>query len=429
MKKYGKLKEGSFEPTQEETGMREVYVIGVGHTPFGKFLERSIKSLAREAVEAALSDARVERKELGAVFFGNAMQGLVTGQEMIRAQVALRPLGIDGLPILNCENACATGATAFHLAWQAISGGHTELALAVGVEKLNMEDPGKSWEIFDAGMDVESLDILRSQWGEEGAKRPSESGPELPRSFAMDMYASICRAHMECFGTTREDLAVVASKNHNHSVANPHAHFKKPMSVEDVLAGRAVVYPLTAPMCAPVSDGAAAAVLCSPDYLKRLQSPRPVKILASVLGTGTERPAGFGPDHISARLSKIAYERAGVGPRDIDLIELHDATSMGEIIQFAGLGFCDWDKSAAAARAGETSLGGRIPVNLSGGLVSKGHPLGATGIGQISEIVQQLRGEAGKRQVEGARLGMTENGGGFLGVEEAAMVLHILEAC
>jgi acetyl-CoA acetyltransferase len=407
--------------------MRDVYVIGVGHTPFGKFLERSIKSLSQEAVAVALKDARIERKDLEAVFFGNAMQGLVTGQEMVRGQVALRPLGIDGLPVVNCENACATGATAFHLAWQAISGGQAELVLAVGVEKLNIEDPKKAWEIFDAGMDVEILETLRSQWAGEAGKQPQGSGSNLPRSFAMDMYASVCRAHMECFGTTQEDLAVVASKNHNHSVSSPYAHYRKPLTVEAVLAGRPVVYPLTAPMCAPVSDGGAAAVLCSSDYLKRLKEPRPVKVLASVLGSGTERPAGFGPDHISVRLSKLAYDQAGVGPKDIDVIELHDATSMGEIIQFAGLGFCDWDKAATMARSGTTSLGGRIPVNPSGGLVSKGHPLGATGIGQVAEIVHQLRGEAGRRQVDGARLGMTENGGGFVGVEEAAMALHIFE--
>lgn len=407
--------------------MREVYVIGVGHTPFGKFLERNVKSLTQEAVAAALNDARIEKKNLEAVFFGNALQGLVTGQEMIRGEVALRPLGIDGLPVVNCENACATGATAFHLAWQSISGGQADLVLAVGVEKLNIEDPAKAWAIFDAGMDMEILEALRDQWAQEAQKQDKGSQSNQPRSFAMDMYANICRAHMGVFGTTQEDLAVVASKNHVHSVHNPYAQYRKSLTVGEVLAGRPVVYPLTVPMCAPVSDGGAAALLCSPDYLKRLKEPRPVKVLASVLGSGTDRPAGFGPDHISARLSKIAYDRAGVGPEDIDVIELHDATSMGEIIQFAGLGFCAWDEAAAVARSGATSLGGRIPVNPSGGLVSKGHPLGATGIGQIAEIVSQLRGEAGKRQVDGARLGMTENGGGFLGVEEAAMALHIFE--
>lgn len=243
----------------------------------------------------------------------------------------------------------------------------------------------------------------------------------------MDMYADICRAHIKAFGTTQRDLAVVASKNHNHSVHNPNAQFRKPMSVEEIMSARPVVYPLTVPMCSPIGDGGAAAILCSEEFLKRLKGVRPVKVMASILGSGADRPEGFGSDYISTRLSKQAYEMAGVGPGDIDVLEVHDATSMGELIQFAALGFSTWEDAAAVARSGATSLGGKIPVNPSGGLVSKGHPLGATGIGQIAEMVMQLREEAGKCQVEGARLGMTENGGGAVGVEEAAMTVHIFE--
>jgi acetyl-CoA acetyltransferase len=409
--------------------MRDVYVIGVAQTPFGKFLDRSVKSLTKEAVTGALNDAQVEKQNLEATFFGNAMQGLVTGQEMVRGQVALRSMGIDGIPIVNCENACATGSTAFHLAWQAISGGHADLVLAVGAEKLCMEDVKKMFQNYDVGMDVEILAELRTQWAEEAKKLSKvEKDEHKLRSFAMDMYASMCRVHMEQFGTTQEDLAVVASKNHNHSVHNPFAQYQKAMTVDEILAGRVVVYPLTAPMCAPIGDGGAAAVLCSSEYLKRLREVRPVKVRASVLGSGTDRPGGFGPEHISARLSKKVYEMAEVGPDDIDVVELHDASSLGELIQFAGLGFSSWEDAAEMARSGATTLGGKIPVNPSGGLVSKGHPLGATGLGQIAEIVMQLRGEAEKRQVEGARLGITENGGGFLGVEEASMTMHIFES-
>lgn len=408
--------------------MREVYVIGVGHTAFGKFLERSVKSLAGEAITAALKDAQIEKNQLQAAFFGNAMQGLVTRQEMVRGQVALRAIGIDGIPIVNCESACATGSMAFHLAWLYISGGHGEVALSVGAEKLYMTDAKKMFENYDVGMDMEIIEDLRRKWSEEAKKfGGQETGENLPRSFAMDMYADVCRVHMSTFGTTQKDLAVVAAKNHDHSVHSPYAQFRKPMSVEEVLAGRPVVYPLTAPMCAPVGDGGTAAILCSGDFLKRMRNPRPVKIRASILGSGTDRPKGFRDDHISVRLGRQAYERAGLGPKDIDVIELHDATSMGELIQFEGLGFCPWGEGAAMARSGATSLGGKIPVNPSGGLVSKGHPLGATGIGQIAEIVMQLRGEAGKRQVDNARIGMTENGGGAVGVEEASMTIHILE--
>ena len=408
--------------------MVNVFVIGIGHTAFGKFLDRNIKSLAEEAVTLALTDAQIEKGDLGSAFFGNAMQGLVTGQEMVRGQVALRHAGIDGIPIINCENACATGATAFHLAWQSISGGHVDVALAVGAEKLYMEDTAKMFRNYDVGMDMEILEKDRVRWAEEAKKNGKENyGAGKPRSFAMDMYASICRAHMDTFGTTQNDLAFIAAKNHNNSVHNPYAQYRKPMTVEEILAGRPVVYPLTAPMCAPVGDGAAAAVLCSGEFMNRIPESRPVRIRASILGSGTDRPQGFGPDHISARLSRQAYDMAGLGPEDVDVIELHDASAMGEIIQFEGLGFCPWGEAAAVSKTGATALGGRIPVNPSGGLVSKGHPLGATGIGQIFEIVQQLREEAGKRQVRGARIGMTENGGGFVGVEEASMAIHIFE--
>jgi acetyl-CoA acetyltransferase len=408
--------------------MQDVFVVGIGHTAFGKFLERNIKSLAAEAVTAALTDAQIEKGELESAFFGNAMQGLVTGQEMVRGQVALRHIGIDGIPIFNCENACATGSTAFHLAWQSISGGHVDVALAVGAEKLFMEDTEKMFRNYDVGMDMEILEEHRARWTAEAKKTGKENfGADMPRSFAMDMYASICREHMDMFGTTQEDLAYIAAKNHNQSVYNPYAQYRKPMTVEEILAGRPVVYPLTAPMCAPIGDGATAAVICSGDYLKRLPEARPVKVRASILGSGTDRPQGFGADHISARLSRRAYAMAGLGPEDIDVIELHDASAMGEIIQFEGLGFCSWGEAAAVSQTGATRLGGKIPVNPSGGLVSKGHPLGATGIGQIAEIAMQLREEAGKRQVEGARIGMTENGGGFVGVEEASMAIHIFE--
>lgn len=410
--------------------MRDVYVVGVGHTRFGKFLERTVKSLVEEAVMSALTDAGMEKRSLEAVFFGNGMQGLVTGQEMVRGQVALRPLGIDAIPIVNCENACATGSTAFHLAWQAISGGHADVVMALGAEKLYMEDVEKTFKNYDAGMDVEILAELQTLWAEEAARFGGEAaGAEesKPKTVAMDMYASHCRSHMEAFGTTQYDLAVVASKNHMNSVHNPYAQYRKPMTVDEVMAARAVVFPLTVPMCAPIGDGGAASILCSAEFVEWHGSDRAVKVLASVLGSGTDRPAGYGPEHISARLGAKVYAMAGCGPEDVDVLELHDASAMGELVQFEGLGFCEWGEAASLARAGATALGGRIPVNPSGGLVSKGHPLGATGLGQIHEIVTQLRGEAGARQVRDARIGMTENGGGFLGVEEASMTLHIFE--
>ncbi len=406
--------------------MRDVYVVGVGHTPFGKFLDRNIKSLTAEAVGSALQDGGIDKKCLQAAFFGNSLQGLVTGQEMIRGEVALMPLGIEAIPIVNCENACATGSTAFFLGWQAVSGGHADVVLTVGAEKLYMEDAARMFKNYEAGMDVEALENLRKGWTGEGEKPDGKPSGGGMRTVAMDMYGGFCRLHMDAFGTTQEDIAIVAAKNHTHSVNSPYAQFRKAMTVEEVLNARPVVYPLTVPMCAPIGDGAAAAVLCSKEFLGRLASCRPIKVLGCILGSHTNRPRGFGPDHIASRLSNKVYDLAGVGPKDIDVLELHDASSMGEIIELEAMGFCEWGQAAALARSGATTIGGRIPVNVSGGLVSKGHPLGATGLGQIFEIVTQLRGEAGKRQVEGARIGMTENGGGFVGVEEASMVLTIL---
>ena len=214
--------------------------------------------------------------------------------------------------------------------------------------------------------------------------------------------------------------------DHNHSVHNPHAQYRQPFTVEEVLAAPLVAYPLTRPMCSPVGDGAAAVIICSGDYVKKIGATKPVKILATVLGGGVDREMSE-PD-LGVRLAKTAYEKAGVGPEDIDLMELHDATAFGEISKFEALGFCPFGEGGFWAEKGHTSIGGAIPVNPSGGLESKGHPIGATGAAQIAELVWQLRGEAGKRQVKNARIALAENGGGNIGWEEAAMMITILQA-
>jgi acetyl-CoA acetyltransferase len=241
----------------------------------------------------------------------------------------------------------------------------------------------------------------------------------------MDAYAMGARWHMNKYGSTKRQLAVICSKNHFHGSLNPNAQFQEPMTVDEVMNAKPVTYPLTVPMCAPVGDGAAAAILCSEKYLKKLNGARPVKILASVLGSGSGRD--LDGEDIGERLSKQAYEIAGVGPNDLSLAELHDATAYGELHQYEAMGFCAPGEGGPLAESGATTLGGRIPVNTSGGLECRGHPIGASGLAQIVEVVTQLRGEAGKRQVEGARIGLTENGGGNLGVEEASMTIHIFE--
>jgi acetyl-CoA acetyltransferase len=244
----------------------------------------------------------------------------------------------------------------------------------------------------------------------------------------MDIYASMGRMHMREFGTTQRQIAAVSAKNHGHSVHNPLAQYRQAYSVEEILSAPPITYPLTLPMCSPISDGAAAAIVCSEAGLERLKGgrTRAIRVLASVLQTGSDRPAAALDQHL-VRLGSIkAYEQAGVAPRDVSVAEVHDATAIGEIIQSEVLGLCEPGMGGVAAERGDTSIGGRIPINPSGGLESKGHPIGATGLGQLYELVTQLRGEAGQRQVEGARIALAENGGGLCGVEEAVASITIL---
>jgi acetyl-CoA acetyltransferase len=234
--------------------------------------------------------------------------------------------------------------------------------------------------------------------------------------------------HMREFGTTQEHLAVIASKNHNHSTLNPLSQYQKPFTVEEVLQAAPITYPLTLPMCSPVSDGAAAAIVCSAAGLKRLQASqaRNVRVLATIMQSGSNRGISEFEKHASKLAAQKAYEKAGVGPEDMHVAEVHDATAMGEIIELEALGLCKLGDGGPAAARGETRLGGRLPVNPSGGLESKGHPIGATGLGQIYELVTQLRGEADRRQVDGAKLAIAQNGGGICGIEEAITCVTIL---
>jgi acetyl-CoA acetyltransferase len=239
----------------------------------------------------------------------------------------------------------------------------------------------------------------------------------------MDFYAAGARAHMEAYGSTQRQLAVVAAKNHNNSTKNPLAQYTFPQTVEQVLSDRVVAYPLTRAMCAPIGDGAAAAIICNESFLKRHPSARAIRIAASILEGGKRTGAG----DISERAAKKAFEVAGVGPEDVNLMEVHDATAFGEVSVMEALGFCPRGEGGVMAERGDTALDGRIPVNPSGGLISRGHPIGASGLAQIYELVTQLRGEAGERQVKNHRIAMTENGGGTVGAGEAAMTIHILE--
>ncbi len=410
-----------------------VYVLGSAMIKFGKYMDRNMKSLTGEALDLVLKDCGLGLDDIEAAWFSNSAWGIHTFQHCIRGQVALSANGLEGVPVTNVENACASGSTAFNSAWIAVKAGLYDCVLAMGAEKLYGEDRAKTMQGFMSGMDVEVVMDQMAKFAEEEQKRKEkeakEKGVDLPpqkpggHSVFMDWYAIGARRHMDNYGTTQRQLACIAAKNHNNSTLNPLAQYTFPQTVEQVMEDREVSWPLTRAMCAPIGDGAAAAIICSESFLKKHPSARAIKVLASVLQSGNLK----GPTDVSARSAKKAFEVAGVGPEDIDLAEVHDATAFGELHQVEQMGFCEVGEGGPFAERGETAIGGKIPINTSGGLISRGHPIGASGLAMIYELVTQLRGEADKRQVEGARIAMSENGGGTLGTGEAAMSIHILE--
>jgi acetyl-CoA acyltransferase len=405
-----------------------VVVAGVGMTRFGKYLERGVRSLAEEAVGDALKDAGLEPKDVQTAYFANAVSGLITGQEMIRGQAALRNTGLLGIPIFNVENACASAASAFHLAWLAVASGQYDVALAVGAEKLFHEDKARAFRAIGTAVDLESLQELKKKMAEtQSTETPSgDQKAGENRSFFMDIYASMTREYMKQSGATAEDFADVAVKNHDHGALNPRAQYRNRCTREEVLTSREISAPLTLMMCSPIGDGAAAAILCSNKIASRLGVRKPIAVRASVLVSGRDRK--LDEPGAAERAAERAYEVAGIGPEDVNVIEVHDAAAPAELMVYEDIGLCKRGEGPALLRTGKTKLGGKHVVNPSGGLLAKGHPIGATGIAQIVEICEQLRGTAGERQVTGARVGMTENGGGFLGRDAAAMSVHIFGA-
>jgi acetyl-CoA acyltransferase len=475
-----------YEVYQPKRGfyMRDVYIVGVDTLKFGKYLDKSIKELAIMTATGCLKDAGLNKNDIQAVWFSNAGWG-ERGQTTIRGQVALKGMGIEGIPITNVENACAGGSTALHHAWYGIAGGLYDISMAVGAEKLFHSNKNLIFQGFLGGIDIENVLTIAKTLsvfelsGDEKAKvelfkqkyqvavkngsgtkktREKESRWKKIRdqftSFIvlsekigydtvwqlaklskgdhspfMDVYGYAARQHMKKYGTTVEQLAMIASKNHFNSTLNPNAQYCFEVPVEKVLSDRIVSWPLTRAMCAPIGDGAASAILCSEQMVKKLGLiSHAVKIRASVIGSGIRTSFDSDIPEIGERLSKQAYEKAGVGPLDMNIAEVHDASAFGEVVQVENLGFCAKGEGGYFAEQGETSLKGRIPINPSGGLTSRGHPIGASGLAQIHELVVQLRGQAGKRQIQNARLAIAENGGGALGTEEAAMCIHILEA-
>lgn len=404
---------------------KDVAVIGVGMTRFGKYLEKSPKLLVREAVEHALADAGIGKEQLQAAYVGNAAGGAITGQHMIRGQVVLDPIGINRIPIYNIENACASSSFAFNLAYTAVAGGFHDCVLVVGYEKLFHEDKRKPFLALESALDVEDF-LNHFQRVEESLGNDVKIFPEggENRSRLLDVYAFLTKRYMDRYGITQRHLAMLSVKAHKNGALNPKAQYQEVVTVDQVLQSGDVTYPFTRMMCAPIGDGAAAAIVCSKEFAAKV-TRKPIWVAESVVTSGmvsTELD-----DTITMRSGRKLYEGSGIEPGDIDVIEVHDTTSSAEIMDLIDLQLCPGELAVERIENGYFEINGTLPCNPSGGLTTKGHPVGATGVGQIYEIVQQLRGECGSRQVENPQVGMTHNGGGFLGIDAAAMALHVFK--
>ncbi len=381
-------------------GAPAVYVVGVGMTQFGKQPDRTPEDLGREAVWAALQDAAIDPRKIEAAYCGHVYQGMAVGQRVM-AQV-----GLAGIPVTNVENVCSSGATAIHGGYLAIRAGECDVVLALGVECLT----GRF----------------------RGALAPEEGDFEALQGMTMpSIYAMRARRHMETYGTTAEQLARVSVKNKRNASLNPYAQFKKAVTLEEVMASRPIAEPLKLMECSPVSDGAAAVVLMSERAVRALAARKPTRLAAVALLSGTYEPGltdmAFEP--LTWRTAQVAYARAGVGPEDIGFAEVHDCFSSAEVLRVEGLGLVPRGEYPRFVEAGHADIGGKLPINPSGGLLGKGHPLGATGVAQVVELVRQLRGEAGPRQIDGAKAGLAHcRGGKAAGIEGAACTIAILTA-
>ena len=386
--------------------MNKVFVGGAGMTAFGKQPGRGLRDMALEAIEGAVTDSGLTRGRIERIYFGNAIAPTVVQQDMIKGQVALRGDELGGVPLMNVENACASGGSAFLMAVEAVASGAVDVALAVGVEQMHHADRSRAFNALRGSTDV----------GDIGEYVPGEVSAN---SLLMDFYAGVAQEYLADSGAEPRDFAAVAVKNRAHAAHNPLAQLRAPQTVDEVLAGRMIVPPLTLAMCSPMTDGAAAAVICSEKVSNEIRAER-ILVRACRMASG----AGGAPVGDACHQ---AYHLAGLGPDELDLLELHDAAAPAELLQYHEIGLCPKGEGFRLVRDGATALGGRIPVNCSGGLLSRGHALGATGLAQIYELVLQLQGRAQGRQVEGARLAMSVNGGGWLDDTYALAVSTILE--
>ncbi len=381
--------------------MSKTYIAGVGMVRFGKYDSgMTFELLASDAAKAALKDAGAARQDIEAVYLGHVFGGPVAGQRVAAE------LGLAGLPISNHENYCASGATALREAWMAIRAGIYHVILVIGAEKMT--------------------DRVK------GGVAPDPSDLDAMQGFVMTAgHAMSARRYMEDHGVTREQIAMVAVKNHNHSQFNPFAQYQRPISLDEVLGARMIADPLGILDCSPISDGAAAAVVCSAEGLKRLgiDGRRPeVRAIGLVSGTIRTGLYDLNEEDVSRRAGEQAYAMADIDPRDIDFVEMHDCFTIAEIVRMEGLGLIPRGEAADWTTSGRTSLGGELPVNPSGGLLSRGHPVGATGMAQVCEMYWQLTDQAGKRQIPNARLALSYCKGGTVSGTDGASVTTVVVA-
>jgi acetyl-CoA acetyltransferase len=379
-------------------------------TPFGKHPDRTGRGLVEEALSAALRDADLQAGDVQAAYVGNAAAGLMSGQESVRAQVVLRHTGLMGVPMVNVENACASSSTALHLGWQAVASGIYDCVVVIGYEKLYDADRSKAVRALNSSIDMTELgDVFRG-------------GPGRERAIFMDIFGAFSDGQ----GRDRFDselLALVSVKSHLNGSLNPCAQYQRELTVEQVLGSRQVAGPLTVLMCSALSDGAGCLVLCAPGF--RGVRGRGVKIAASILASG--RGDDLRQPTAVQRAMRDATAAAGAGLEDIDVVELHDATSVSELSLYEELGLCGPGEAGRLIRERVTWLGGRLPVNPSGGMISRGHPIGATGAAQVVELTWQLQGRCAARQVPSASLALAQNAGGWIGTDSAACCIHILK--
>jgi acetyl-CoA acetyltransferase len=397
-----------------------VSILGTGITAFGRRPADTLRSLSEEVLRLALVDAGIEARDLDMVVYGNATEGYLHGQEMIRAEVALRNAGLVGVPMINVENACASSSSAFHVACMAVSSGTADVVLVLGVERLTHPTKRRTFDALATAVDLHEHDALASAVGATGAAPGIEGASHSP---LMDLYAAKARSFMQQSEITDEDLALVSVKNRFHGSLNPHAQFQSTVTVEEVTSSRMISDPLRMLMCSPVGDGAAAVIVASSDYVRRAGKPD-VRVAGWSLTSNGAHPRAAQP---VARAMERALGQSGLSIDNIDVVEVHDACAPAELWLYEEIGLCKPGDASTLIRSGATRLGGTVPVNVGGGLLGRGHPLGATGCAQLVELADQLRGRGGDRQVEGARVGLAQNSGGILDdLDEAVAAVTIL---